>query len=776
METLFLLVIVGAAVLSFALASAPGRVDLTRATIVVENPTGDVYECKAVQFLVEEVKRRAGVEWPTAAKPPADRPCVTLGITGRGAPEGYSLAVESSDRPPAVSIQGNDVRGRLFGIGRLLRAIHVSRGKVEVDADLAVSSAPQVALRGHQPSYRAKSNSYDAWDKARFEQYIRDLIIFGANAIEIVPSITPDDVPASDIMPVDPWEMTLWLAETVREYGLIVCLWVANTDDDLLTPQGRRAALENRRRLYESCARVDEVFVPGGDPGNLHPRDFFPLCAEHAAVLKSIHPNATMWVSPQNFRGEALDYFYDHLRREQPDWLDGVVYGPWVEDTIKHMRETVPERYGLRRYPDICHTVRCQYPAPAWDQAFAITANREPICPRPTQYAQIHNLFADLAAGFVTYSDGIADDVNKFVWNVMGWDRGTDVREALVEYARVYVSQEMADDIASGILELELNWVGPVEGNAQITRTLAHWQALERRAGQEVMANWRFQQLLLRAYFDAYVQARLAFERGLERDALRALADVGQTGFERAARTAKAALARADSETPKGEWLARIDGLADNLWESIGAQLTVERHHAQAWERGAMVTTLRWPLNNRRWIENELAAAAALDDAGKLAAVRRIVEWENPGPGGFYDNLGQRWQEPHLVVEPGWDADPGYVLSAQDEFDMPGDGRLSWQCQAQTLFGAPLRMRYEGLDPNADYRLRITYAGRHRAAATLTANDRWEIHGPLAPSDPIAPVEFDVPRDGTAGGTLELRWDRVTKRAVQVAEVWLMKR
>jgi len=771
----FALLVLLVAVAAFASAGAR-RLNLTDAAVMLDDPTGDEHERKATAFLVDEVARRSGVRLPVARQPVEGQPTVIVSVKRRGPAEGYSVAVRARRRPPAVLIEGNDIRGRLFGIGRLLQELHFARGKIELDAQLNVSSAPHVALRGHQLASRPKSNSYDAWDKPRFEQYLRDLIVFGANALEIVPSITPDDVSATnEIMPVDPWEMTLFLAELAREYGLLVCMWVPNDEPDILTPSGRRAAMEKRRRLYESCKRIDQVFVPGGDPGNLHPRDFMPLVAKHAALLKSIHPEATMWISHQNFRGEALDYFYHYLRTERPDWLDGVVYAPWVEDSIQHTREAVPSQYALRRYPDICHTIRCQYPQPAWDHAFAITANREPICPRPMQYAHIHNLFADLGVGFVTYSDGIADDLNKFIWNAMGWDRGADVREAVARFARVFISEDMAGDIAAGIVELEHNWFGPLESNDRILQTLAHWQDLERRAGSEVLANWRFQQMLLRAYFDAHVQARLRFERGLEREALRALSNAATTGADAAIASAKAAFARADVETPKAEWLARVDALADDLWESIGAQLTVERHHAQAWERGAMVTTLRWPLSSRRWIERELDAAGR-DEASKLAAIRRIVEWEDPGPGGFYDNLGQRWQEPNLVRGPGWEKDPGFVVSAQDEFDAPGDGRLSWQCQAQTLFGAPLRMRYENLDPGAAYRLRITYAGRHRATATLTANGKHEIHGPLGPSDPIAPVEFDLPRQTTATGTLELEWRRMTKRAVQVAEVWLVRK
>ena len=39
---------------------------------------------------------------------------------------------------------------------------------------------------------------------------------------------------------------------------------------------------------------------------------------------------------------------------------------------------------------------------------------------------------ADLADGFVTYSDGVTDDVNKVIWNACGGDTEQSVEEILV--------------------------------------------------------------------------------------------------------------------------------------------------------------------------------------------------------------------------------------------------------------------------------------------------------------------------------------------------------
>ena len=58
---------------------------------------------------------------------------------------------------------------------------------------LNLASAPKYPLRGHQLGYRPKTNSYDAWDLPQWERYIRELALFGTNAIELIPPRSDDD-------------------------------------------------------------------------------------------------------------------------------------------------------------------------------------------------------------------------------------------------------------------------------------------------------------------------------------------------------------------------------------------------------------------------------------------------------------------------------------------------------------------------------------------------------------------------------------------------------
>ena len=89
-------------------------------------------------------------------------------------------------------VAGNDERGVLFGVGYLLRHLRMSQGKIALADDLNVNTAPKYHLRGHQLGYRPKTNSYDAWDLPQWEQYYRDLAVFGANGVELIPPRSDD--------------------------------------------------------------------------------------------------------------------------------------------------------------------------------------------------------------------------------------------------------------------------------------------------------------------------------------------------------------------------------------------------------------------------------------------------------------------------------------------------------------------------------------------------------------------------------------------------------
>ena len=118
---------------------------------------------------------------------------------------------------------------------------------------------------------------------------------------------------------------------------------------------------------------------------------------------------------------------------------------------------------------------------------------------------------------------------------------------------------------------------------------------------------------------------------------------------------AEAALSRATTLTPAAAALrARVFELAEALFQSIRMQLAVKPYGAIAVGRGANLDTIDVPLNNRAWLADRFAEIRALaEEAERLAAIDAILRWTDPGPGGFYDDLGDPSRQPHLVRGPG---------------------------------------------------------------------------------------------------------------------------
>ena len=174
--------------------------DLTHAS-VVSPQNFSAPEQQAVRVLVEEVAKRTQIALPVVHAAPQSA-AISIANARKGAPEGYRLAVTNT----GVSITGNDARGVLFGVGRLLRELHLSKQSIAIADALTIETAPHYKLRGHQLGYRPKTNSYDAWSAPMWDQYIRDLAIFGTNAIELIPPRSDDDAD-SPHFPLPPMQM-----------------------------------------------------------------------------------------------------------------------------------------------------------------------------------------------------------------------------------------------------------------------------------------------------------------------------------------------------------------------------------------------------------------------------------------------------------------------------------------------------------------------------------------------------------------------------------------
>ena len=216
--------------------------------------------------------------------------------------------------------------------------------------------------------------------------------------------------------------------------------------------------------------------------------------------------------------------------------------------------------------------------------------------------------------GFLTYSEGVNDDVNKFVWSGLGWNPATPVVEILRDFGRYFIGYQFRRRLRAG----------PVGAGAQLGGTAGHQHGRGHHAAAvpgdgagrdspQVLENWRFQQALYRAYYDYYDRARLIYETGLENLALDQLRRAPKTGSLLAMDEAARILNRALLEPPAQWARARVFEMAEAMFQSIRAQVSVPRYKAEAPERGANLDMIDMPMNNRGWL------------MARFAEIRKVV-------------------------------------------------------------------------------------------------------------------------------------------------------
>jgi hypothetical protein len=786
----------------------PRPIDLRAAQIVVPDKLHGPDKA-AVELFVDEIATRTRIRLPLSADWPKDptAPVIAIGQAAALAKstrrfgnelagdavrlpgEGFRIRTQlPMERAPVILVAGNDSRGILYGVGKLLRSLEMARDRIELRVPLDVTTSPAMPIRGHQLGYRPKTNSYDAWDLRQWEQYIRDLAVFGCNAIELIPPRSDDDAD-SPHFPLPPMETMIGMSRIADKYGLDVWIWFPAMEVSYSTSAAIDAAVKEWGAVLSKLPRVDALFVPSGDPGDAPPGELMAMLESQATQLKRRHPHAQIWISMQSFTQPQFDEILTILRAE-PKWLAGIVHGPQTRISVAKLREILPSRYEIRGYPDITHSMRCEYPVPDWDLAFPLTEGREVINPRPLDETTIFRQYQGHTRGVITYSEGCNDDVNKAIWSALCWNPDTQPIDTMREYSRYLIGPNYTDNFAQGLLALEQNWRGPLLTNGNVSTTLQQFRDMEQTAEPATLGNWRFQQALYRAYYDAYQRARLVEETAQESDAMMMLENAETVGIDKAITEAEAILERANGPSSAEPLAARVRELAEALFQSIGMQLSVQKYNAIAVGRGANLDEIDVPLNNRVWMRNRFAELRTLkDDAAKLHGIKEILRWTDPGPGGFYDDLGNPSCQPHVVRGGSYEQDPGFLATPTIGFRSELAWRRSWCSHVDGLYKTPVTMHYDNLDSQAPYKLRIVYAGENfdvkvrlvaTAASTNAGAREIEIHPFQSKPQPVRPVEFAIPSNATSSGKLTLTWQSNPERGgpgrgCQIAEVWLIK-
>jgi hypothetical protein len=757
--------------------SQGAKLDLSKAVIVYSSAQAG--GGAAADFLQHEVEIRTGIKLTISDSVPlGSSPAIVIGTVasfpasytlphGLSVPakaEGYAIWIDQEVRAaPTVYLIGSDDRGALFAVGRLIRLLYLAPGYIRLADEVRTATAPADAIRAQQIIRSTQSeDGFVDWDDAeQKQQHIRDLVMFGTNGFE----------------PKEPNNVDDFLEELgIDLFHKLTCQEIIDYDE---------LSDDEIRDLYSDLVGIDHITTYGGDASGSRPPYLFFRKTERILplIIDSLGGGVKWWYSNQCLDDHAVaydDYIFNHFRNKRPSWLYGMVYGPWTKRGIREIRADLPGQYEIRHYPESCHVRWCQYPVPKWDRVWAaIWPRNQSIYMMPGMMLQIHKATRAGTAGFLPYNHtGCYNDLNKFAWVSAGWDPDVNVDDILRDYAKVFfaydfkeypgaaggrtvVPKDMIIDAATAAVErglalLEQNWVGRLADNTSTEAALKQWKQIAKSMGG-VGKNWRLELFLYKAFLDAQIKRKYDAEIKYEDQAYRALKRAKKTGVAKALSDARTALARIDTEfQSKAAFKQELEswGLSDKFGDF-----------------NDVLDNIYMPLSDRRWIESQLQSVTSVGD------IEKIINYEDPGPGGFYDNLGVAGEQPHLVRQKTWDQDPGFVYSPIEWVDSkPGsDRRHSQLTHAVCRYSTPLLMRWELLDSAATYHIKVVYRGPFGPQFTCKTDDGLLVHG-VRGSTESEPVKYNIPQAATTDGVLELQWELTNRvRGVSVTEIWLIK-
>jgi hypothetical protein len=203
----------------------------------------------------------------------------------------------------------------------------------------------------------------------------------------------------------------------------------------------------------------------------------------------------------------------------------------------------------------------------------------------------------------------------------------------------------------------------------------------------------------------------------------------------------------------------------------------MSKYQASGAERGCILDFVDHPLNDRWWLEDEFAAIRKLaSEPEKLARLELLRTWEHPGPGSFYDQVGNPAKSPHVIV--------GDITTVGESMSRTPIPEVLWWENGSSrkkpawmvVMNWPLGMRYNALDPNANYVIRTTGYGQ----CLLSING--ERVQPTLDNKGIGEFkEFPVPKHLLKDGTLLLTFERPMENVnwryqSRLSELWLLKK
>jgi glycerophosphoryl diester phosphodiesterase len=780
-------------------------------------------------------------------------------------PEGYRLTMlpKGADSQPngrALLVVASDRRGLLYAIGELFRqAVRLPDG-IRLAGDLDVRGVARWPIRGnitHQGHTITELTGSRKWTVEETQRAIVEYALAGANTFELN-QVGSDDPTyrfikslGLDTMVVivanvgsgpDEWQAV----EAIGRKGYL-CPSI---------PEARQALVQQHTARIQRMAPFDYVHWKSGDGGGCecdrcrpYGRPFVALCEELTDVLHRFHPQTHAFVGNQKLDNAGDQAILRHLQQRSESRIEGIVFGPgsnamgWmpgrrqdhrvdlfpysgmgqVDGYLRHLLHELPPERHLLLFSDLTHWVYSQYGLmdhhliadrdghlpPVWDRwmvdqrpdpAMQQVYNRRTFHARPRAYHRIFQHVMRFGLGDVAYSEGHHDHFNQWMWQRLMWDPHQSVEDAVLAYCQYHFGPQAASTMREAILLHEQNLSTSITENPGIDRFIELVELAGRQIPKEYGdENYLWLQYLQRGLIDKCIQIQLAAQKSLEHRVLKLLEEgLSQSRGEEASEKVDQAELGAGETPALAEALNEAAQLLQRPLQTPELQDLRERADQLGQQSDALYGVRNEGLFNLDqdyvglgWLLREVHRAMEQPRTKQRELVQRIVHYEDPGPGGFYDDLGHPDRSPHLVH--GWPFGDGEFSDS----NRPSQRRMAFTTDGQ----AGVTLRYQKLNPNASYRVRMTlvrpsykerFARWHRQTGqSIYADDFVLAENLELPEHEADFFEFDIPVAATSDGELQLRfekqpgigegpesqltvWRNTGGWGTLVSEVWLM--
>ena len=449
----------------------------------------------------------------------------------------------------AAVVRGGRFRSLVFGAGVLLRAIRYGADSFELaDGELRFSPANPYRI-----AYLARhfNNWYLRASADEQVRYVEDLALWGMNGF-----MMQLDYPSVDTVWASEGDKAVFAAASValaeRVHALDMDLMTFGGDNCMpenmppafratKDPKGSRGAdeynvcpekpgareallrfwrekIERRRHLaatsvmywpFDEGGCACEKCAPWGGNG------YVRLIEQLRRMNEEACPGVKHIVSTWFFRNDDWEAFYEYLKKQ--DWIDALVIDARGNIPKHPLNHPVPKDIPVITFPEISMWGRFPWGGTG--------AN-----PLPARFERQYRQCQSVVKGFMLYSEGIYEDVNKIVINGLYVNPQCGCNDVLREYARWELPGCGEQDFVAFCEKLEKNYetqcpngkagrkghvvsqyvkLAPPEELAARARAAHKIAALADKIDAMILPpirrNWRWRQLYLRAKIDEAV-------------------------------------------------------------------------------------------------------------------------------------------------------------------------------------------------------------------------------------------------------------------------------